>query len=176
MRGGMHDPQLLPRNERQFLQRHAQQRKADMHRLADAFEGAVGEIVETVSSSANELEMSANTLTTAATRSQQLATMVAAASEEASTNVQSVASASEELTSSVGEISRQVQQSSRVANDAVSQAQKTDARITELSGALSTFRPLSLNVSFLRSTFFTISVSLVCVGAATPMKVPRSAT
>ena len=28
----------------------------------------------------------------------------------------------------------------------------------------------------LRSTFFTISVSLACVGAGTPMKVPRSAT
>jgi methyl-accepting chemotaxis protein len=80
-------------------QRHAQRRKAAMYELADTFEGAVGEIIKTVSSAANELEASANTLTVAAVRSQQLATMVAAASEEASTNVQSVASASEELTS-----------------------------------------------------------------------------
>ena len=113
----------------------AELRKADMHRLADAFEGAVGEIVQVVSSAATELEASASVLTATAERSQGLATMVAAASEEASTNVQSVASASEELTASVNEISRQVQESSRVANDAVEQAQKTNDRVGELSKA-----------------------------------------
>jgi methyl-accepting chemotaxis protein len=115
----------------------AELRKADMHKLADAFEGAVGEIIDTVSSAATELEASANTLTTAAERSQRLATMVAAASEEASTNVQSVASASEEMTSSVNEISRQVQESARVAGDAVDQAQKTNDRVGALSKAAS---------------------------------------
>ncbi len=115
----------------------AELRKADMHKLADSFESAVGEIVETVSSAATELEASANGLTTIAERSQALATTVAAASEEASTNVQSVASASEELTSSVNEISRQVQESSRVANEAVDQAQKTNDRVGELSKAAS---------------------------------------
>jgi methyl-accepting chemotaxis protein len=116
-------------------QKQAQQRKADMHKLADAFEGAVGEIVEGVSSAATELEASANTLTTTAERAWELATAVAAASEEASTNVQSVSSASEEMTSSVNEISRQVQESSRVANEAVDQAQKTNDRVGELSKA-----------------------------------------
>src|SRR4029079_1787011 len=90
--------------------RQAEQRKADMRELANAFEGAVGEIVETVSSAATELEASADTLTKAAERSQRAATTVATASEEASTNVQSVSSASEELTTSVNEISRQVQE------------------------------------------------------------------
>jgi len=118
-------------------QRQAEQRKADMRELADAFEGAVGEIVDTVSSAATELEASANTLTMAAERSKGIATSVAAASEEASTNVQSVASASEELTSSVNEISRQVQESSRVANEAVDQARITNGRISELSQAAS---------------------------------------
>jgi methyl-accepting chemotaxis protein len=113
----------------------AELRKADMQKLADAFEGAVGEIVEMVSSAATELEASANGLTTIAERSQELATTVAAASGEASTNVQSVASASEELTSSVNEISRQVQESSRVANEAVDQAKKTNDRVGELSKA-----------------------------------------
>ena len=116
-------------------QRSGEQRKADMIRMADAFEGAVGEIVETVSSAATELEASANGLTATAERSQELATSVAAASEEASTNVQSVASASEELSASVNEISRQVQESARVASDAVDQAQKTNDRVGELSKA-----------------------------------------
>ena len=111
----------------------AQQRKADMIKMADEFEGAVGEIVETVSSASTELEASAGTLTSTAVRSQELATKVAAASEEASTNVQSVASATEELTSSVNEISRQVQESARMANEAVDQARKTNDRVGELS-------------------------------------------
>jgi methyl-accepting chemotaxis protein len=49
--------------------------------------------------------------------------------------VQSVASATEELGSSVNEISRQVQESSRIAIDAVKQAENTDGRIVQLSHA-----------------------------------------
>ena len=113
----------------------AQQRKADMVRLANSFETAVGEIVETVSSASTELEASAGTLTASAERSQELTTTVAAASEEASTNVQSVASAAEELSSSVNEISRQVQESARMASEAVDQARTTNDRVSELSKA-----------------------------------------
>ena len=113
----------------------AQQRKADMHTLADSFEAAVGEIVETVSSASTELEASAATLTRAAERAQEVTTAVAAASEEASTNVNSVASATEELSSSVNEISRQVQESARMASAAVGQARSTTERVGELSKA-----------------------------------------
>ncbi len=113
----------------------AQQRRADMVRLADQFESAVGEIVETVSSASTELEASATTLTATAERSQELTTMVAAASEEASTNVQSVASATEQLSGSVTEISRQVQDSARMANEAVDQARRTNERVSALSKA-----------------------------------------
>jgi methyl-accepting chemotaxis protein len=113
----------------------AQQRKADMVKLANSFEAAVGEIVETVSSASTELEASAGTLTSTAERAQEVTTMVAAASEEASTNVQSVASATEELSSSVNEISRQVQESARMAGEAVDQARATNDRVGELSKA-----------------------------------------
>jgi len=113
----------------------AEQRKQEMRRLADSFEGAVGEIVGTVSSASTELEASATTLTSTAERTQQLTTVVAAASEEASTNVQSVASATEELSSSITEISRQVQESARVASEAVGQARSTTERVSELSKA-----------------------------------------
>jgi methyl-accepting chemotaxis protein len=115
--------------------RAAAQRKADMHKLADDFQAAVGEIVETVSSASTELEAAAGTLTKTAEVTQELSGTVAAASEQASANVQSVASATEEMTSSVTEISRQVQESSRIAVEAVKQAQATDARINELSKA-----------------------------------------
>jgi len=115
--------------------RVAAERRAEMHRMADAFETAVGEIVNTVSSASSQLEASAGILNDAAGRSRQLTATVAGSSEEASANVQSVASASEELSSSVNEISRQVQESARMSNEAVDQARITNDRVGELSQA-----------------------------------------
>src|SRR3984957_7813767 len=70
--------------------RAAKARKADMNKLADEFEGAVGRIIDTVSAASTELETAARTLTATAEQSQQLTDVVAVASEDASTNVQSV--------------------------------------------------------------------------------------
>ena len=99
------------------------------------FESLIGEIVATVSSASTQLEASAGTLTSTAERAQQLTTTVAAASEEASTNVRSVASATEEMASSINVIGRQVQDSARMAGEAVDQARKTNDRVSELSKA-----------------------------------------
>jgi methyl-accepting chemotaxis protein len=115
--------------------RTAARRKAEMMKLADEFDEAVGGIVNAVSTASTQLEVSAGTLTSTASKAQEMATAVAAASEEASANVQSVASATEELSSSVNEISRQVQQSARIASDAVGQARTTTERVSELSKA-----------------------------------------
>jgi methyl-accepting chemotaxis protein len=125
--------------EAQARQDHiaSQQRKAEMHKLADGFEAAVGQIVNTVSSASSELEASAGTLTSTAERAQQLTGVVAAASEEATANVQSVATATEEMASSITEISRQVQESARMAGEAVGQARSTTERVSELSKAAS---------------------------------------
>ncbi|TYO63062.1 HAMP domain-containing protein [Bradyrhizobium hipponense] len=134
-RNNMAEAERLRAEQSEADARRRMQRKADMQRLADSFEGAIGEIIETVSSAATELEASSNTLTQAAERGSGLASAVAAASEEASANVQSVSSASEEMTSSISEISRQVQESARVADVAVEQAQRTNARVAELTKA-----------------------------------------
>ena len=111
----------------------AEQRR--LRELADGFEAAVGEIVDTVSSASTELEASAGTLTRTADTTQQLSTSASAASEQASANVQSVATATEELSSTVGEIGRQVEESNRIAREAVRQAEATDNRMAELSRA-----------------------------------------
>jgi len=123
-KNSMIETERLRAEQQEAERRQAEQRKADMRELADAFEGAVGEIVETVSSASTELEASANTLTVAAERASQLTASVAAASEEASANVASVSAASEEMTTSINEISRQVQESSRVASEAVARRTK----------------------------------------------------
>jgi methyl-accepting chemotaxis protein len=127
--------QALEVEQREAETRATSGRKADMHKMANDFEAAVGQIVEAVSSASGQLEVSAGTLTATAERAQELTSAVAAASEEASTNVQSVASATEEMASSVTEISRQVQESARMANDAVDQARVTNDRVSELSKA-----------------------------------------
>ncbi|MDN3274027.1 HAMP domain-containing methyl-accepting chemotaxis protein [Frankia sp. RB7] len=131
----MIDTERMRHEQTETEARQAEDRKQDMVRLANQFEQAVGEIVDTVSSASSELEASAGTLTTTATRAQDLSTEVASASQEASTNVQAVASATEELSSSVSEIARQVQESARIASEAVGQATKTNARVSELSKA-----------------------------------------
>jgi methyl-accepting chemotaxis protein len=111
------------------------ERKVIMNQLAGAFERAVGKIVDTVSTTSMELETAAGSMSKTAETTQQLSAAVASASEESSANVQSVAGATDEMAASVAEISRQVQESSRIANDAVAQAGKTDARISQLSQA-----------------------------------------
>jgi methyl-accepting chemotaxis protein len=113
----------------------AEQRRRDMVDLADGFERAVGEIIDTVGSASTELQASSSTLATTAQRAKELTSVVAMASGEATGNVQSVASATEELSSSVNEISRQVQESARMAIDAVGQARTTTERVSQLSAA-----------------------------------------
>jgi len=116
-------------------QQAAEQRRRDMFNLADGFERAVGEIIDTVGSASTELEASSSTLAATAQRAQELTSVVALASGEATGNVQSVATATEELSSSVNEISRQVQESARMASEAVNQARTTTERVSELSVA-----------------------------------------
>ena len=116
-------------------QRQSEQRKGDMRRLADQFEREVGNIVNLVSTAAHQLEASSTTLTRTATTVAQVSQRAAGASEEASANVHSVAAASEQLASSINEITRQVESSARIAGEAVDQAQRTDARMSQLSQA-----------------------------------------
>jgi methyl-accepting chemotaxis protein len=118
-------------------QRQAERRKVDMNRLADQFESEVGEIIELVSAAASQLEQSSTKLSRTAETVERVSDRASCASGEASENVHSVAAASEELASSIGEISRQVEASARIAGEAVTQAQKTDIRISELSQAAS---------------------------------------
>ncbi len=113
----------------------AAERKAALDRLAGAFETTIGNIINILHAATAELEGHAHALAKSADTTRERSRIVAAASDEASANVQSVASATEEMTASVNEIGRQVQESSNIAQDAVKQAEMTDARIAKLSKA-----------------------------------------
>ena len=103
--------------------------------MAGNFESNVKTVVESVASASTEMEMSARTLSATAEEASSQSTAVAAASEEASTNVQTVAAAAEQLAQSVEEVGRQVQQSSTIASNAVSEAQKTNEEVEGLATA-----------------------------------------
>ncbi len=111
------------------------QRKAEMQALADGFEATVKAVVETVSSSASEMQSSSTAMSATAEETSRQATTVAAASEQASANVQTVASAAEELSSTIQEITRQVTDSSRLARAAVDQAKSTGQTVDGLAQA-----------------------------------------
>jgi methyl-accepting chemotaxis protein len=125
----------LEAEQKRIRESSIEERKLAMRQVADEFEAAIGSIVGAVSSASGRLEDAAGTLTTTAETTRNLSNVVANASEEAFGNVQSVASATEELSASANEIGRQVQESSRIARDAVKQAEWTDSRINELSEA-----------------------------------------
>ncbi len=113
------------------------ERKRTMIELADGFEGAVVGIVGMVSSSATELQATAQQMTATAQDTAARSTTVAAAAEEAASNVGTVAAAAEELGSSVQEIGRQVHGSASLAHLAVDEADQTGLRVRELSVAVS---------------------------------------
>lgn len=120
--------------EQEALKRQAaaDQQRA-MNEMADAFEASVSGIVGTVSSSATELEKSAQGMSATAEQTNRQSTAVAAAAEQATANVQTVAAATEELTSSITEIGRQVAQSAAVARKAVDETTRTNEVVNSLS-------------------------------------------
>lgn len=109
------------------------ERKRTMIELADGFERAVGGIIGLVSSSATELQATAQQMTATAQETAAQSTTVAAAADEAATNVNTVSVAAEELGSSVQEIGRQVTGSAELAQVAVGEAGETAALVQALS-------------------------------------------
>ncbi|MFC0239959.1 methyl-accepting chemotaxis protein [Rhodopseudomonas telluris] len=133
--------QAVAKAEREHAEREQQEReaaagrRAELHQLADGFEAAVGQIIETVGTASRELEHSADALAKGSAATQQLSHVVAAASTETSQNVQSVASAAQQMNASVAEVGRQVRESRNIAAEAVTQAEQTDSRIGKLAEA-----------------------------------------
>ncbi|HSV28906.1 MAG TPA: methyl-accepting chemotaxis protein [Candidatus Omnitrophota bacterium] len=127
--------EALRREQEQQDARLAAERKAAMNQMADNFESSVMGVVKTVSSSATEMQVTAQSMSAAAQQSSAQATTVAAAAEQASANVQTVASAAEELSSSITEISRQVSEAARVSGLASDEAAATNTMVQALAAA-----------------------------------------
>lgn len=134
-KNGMIEAERLRTAQEVDRKRAAEERKAELQRIADQFEEQVGGIVEVVASSSVEMEASATTMMKSTDGTVAQSTVVAAAATQASSNVQTVAAAAEELSASIAEIGRQMEQSSAVVRDAVDKATRTNTTVTGLSQA-----------------------------------------
>ena len=110
----------------------AVQRRAAMITMADTFEETVQGIVEAVASAAGGMHHAASTLSGTAADASSRSLLVASASEQASANVQTVATATEELSASIAEIGHQVEISTRIADQAVADAEGADRTMRAL--------------------------------------------
>jgi methyl-accepting chemotaxis protein len=111
------------------------EKKKFMKKMADDFDGSVRAALDAVGSAAAEMRATSQSMSATAEETSAQATTVAAAAGEASSNVQIVAAATEELSSSVSEIGRQVSESTRIAGQAVAEANRTNVSVQGLSAA-----------------------------------------
>ncbi|WP_372400171.1 HAMP domain-containing methyl-accepting chemotaxis protein [Azospirillum sp. HJ39] len=113
----------------------AEHRRQTMMEMADTFESTVKGIVDTVANAATGMRDAATALSATAHDASERSLLVASASEQASANVQTVATATEELSASIAEIGQQVENSTRIASQAVADADGADRTMCELVAA-----------------------------------------
>lgn len=110
-----------------------EQRRHTLHDMAQAFEAAVGGIVEAVSASATELQATAGAMASTAAETASQSGTAAGAVREAAANVNTVAAAAEQLGCSVHEIGQQAGSSATLAREAANEASQTEALVRELT-------------------------------------------
>ncbi len=115
----------------------AEARRKDMMALAQHFENAVGAVVSSVASSAQEMEAVAQSLVENARHAGDQAQQGSAAAMTTSQNVQSVAAAAEELSHSAEEIGSQMARARDVSSSAAEVAAITQTRMEELDTIIS---------------------------------------
>lgn len=121
--------------EQRIAREKRENRATKLEKLTSSFGENVSRVLSNVTESAAGMEVTARTMTATAEQTANQAQIVATAAEEATNNVQTVASASEELSSSIQEISRQVSQSTNIANTAVAEVSNTNQKVNGLAKA-----------------------------------------
>jgi len=116
--------------------KEAEERQRVRLQLANDFEASVGQVVNAVSSAAEELQVTAQSMSALSEETSSQAGTVAAAAEQSSANLGAVSAATEELTSSILEINRQVRLSSEIAAKAVTRGQAANETMTELTRSM----------------------------------------
>lgn len=124
------------RHEQDELKKEAEAGKRDLlGKMASDFETSIRGSLDALAAAATELRGTSNEMSSTAEEANDQATAVGGTAVQASANVQAVAAATEELASSVLEIGRQVAQSTRIAGQAVEEANRTNETVQGLSAA-----------------------------------------
>jgi urea ABC transporter urea binding protein len=113
--------------------RTTEERAKRLEGLTKGFEHTIGHLIQAMSSAAEKMTDTAQSMIGTADHSNQLSKTGATASAHASENVNTVATATEELSASIKEIARQVVDSKRIVGDAVDEATRTDTVVHGLS-------------------------------------------
>ncbi|MBL8805439.1 MAG: cache domain-containing protein [Rhodospirillales bacterium] len=126
-------------HEQRRLQAAADAEHASRERRAKAvenvtteFNAAVSGVLQTLSTSAEEMQASARTMTNTAETTRRQAEHVTQSATQSSTNLSTVAGATEEMLATVREIGRQVEEATRIAADAVAETGRTDSIVASL--------------------------------------------
>jgi len=115
--------------------RAAEEKREAMNQLANDFEASVGEVVEAVAATAQDLKDTAQGVSTIAEETTAQSANVANAAEESSVNVQTVSSATEEMSASISEMQQQVMRSRDVSERAAQSVEDASGQVTGLSDA-----------------------------------------
>ncbi|GAA0576698.1 HAMP domain-containing methyl-accepting chemotaxis protein [Caenispirillum bisanense] len=109
-----------------------EKRRQAMLGMADELEHSVAGAIGAITSSASQMQSTAEVMTATAHDTNRQAATVATATMQATANVETVAAAAEELSASILEISRQVTQSAAIARSAVGQAAQANDQVAGL--------------------------------------------
>lgn len=114
--------------ERELNQSHRDQ-------AVDAFDEIVGTVLDRIKESVGRLQRTSEELNRMAVHTRGTTSTVEEAAYRTDQNVQSMASAGEQLSSAIKSISAQVEQTSRISDEAVVQTQQTNTYVRSLSEA-----------------------------------------
>ena len=134
--------------ERQAAAEQAEaEKRRTMQELADRFDQEVGGIIESVGSSAVELQGTSRTLDTAAGAAEKQTHAASDDAERASQSVQTVASAAEEMTSAIHEVNGQMASAAAKLRETAEGAKGAEAQMDELSQAVAQIDEVVVQIS-----------------------------
>ena len=113
----------------------AEERKAEIIRMARDFETGVGDVVSGVATAASQLNSTASGMAATAEQAARQSQSVTETMEQAAGGVTAAAAASDEFAMSIGEISRQAAHSAELARKAIDAANGADETISALANS-----------------------------------------
>lgn len=125
--------QQMEEQQRQQEIKAEKEKKEAMQELANSFDREVGDVIESLSSAANEMQTTAEGLKRIADETQQSSQVVAKSSSQSSVNINTVASAMEEMAATSSEIATQVSLVSSKSNDTAENAQDANNTVNNLN-------------------------------------------